>query len=72
MSVPGTNNDSLVRCTVCGSEEWVNFQACLQLGWPKCHGYTMRLETHPSLDAIGEATAAVVGAPKKTSGERNG
>jgi hypothetical protein len=54
--------DSLVRCTTCGYEEWVRFKTCLALGWPKCHGATMRLETHPDIekattDAIDEQIA---------------
>ena len=32
----------LCRCTVCGREERTG-DAPLRDGWPRCHGYTMRL-----------------------------
>lgn len=32
-----------VRCTVCGREDWSG-SSPLRNGWPKCCGYTMRLE----------------------------
>lgn len=50
----GTGN-SLVRCEVCGEELSVDFKECLLGGWPKHHGYTMRLvETPTNLDEVVE------------------
>lgn len=34
-----------VRCTVCGREERTDHGRSLETGWPKCCGYTMRLES---------------------------
>lgn len=36
--------DSYLRCTVCGRESTTGFAYSLREGWPKCCGYTMRLE----------------------------
>jgi hypothetical protein len=35
----------LVQCPACGAQETVDSAACLQSGWPKCCGATMRLVT---------------------------
>lgn len=37
------SNDSLVRCSVCEVIKKVDFGYCLENGWPKCCGVTMRL-----------------------------
>ena len=45
-----------VRCTVCGREQSTDHGVSLQHGWPKCCGYTMRLEsTKEFVRAIEEA-----------------
>ncbi len=33
-----------VRCETCGRTLTVDSAACLQTGWPTCHGETMRLQ----------------------------
>lgn len=35
----------MVWCTVCGRSERVNGAECLRHGWPKCHGYTMTIDS---------------------------
>ena len=40
----------LVRCTVCGREEHTGSNP-LRDGWPKCCGYTMRLEDNEKFKA---------------------
>jgi hypothetical protein len=47
--------DSIVVCTNCGKNESVEFARCLRNGWPKCCGYTMRLEVAPDLSVINAA-----------------
>jgi hypothetical protein len=39
-----TTRDSYLRCTVCGRTATTSFAGSLRDGWPKCCGYTMRLE----------------------------
>ncbi len=34
-----------VKCQTCGRELHVDSAVCLRSGWPKCCGYTMRLES---------------------------
>lgn len=53
--------DSYLKCTVCGREDVGNFSHNLRHGWPKCCGYTMRLErTDADIDAaVGDAFAPV-------------
>lgn len=42
-----------VRCTTCGRESHLDHASGLRWGWPKCCGYTMRLEsTREFIDAI--------------------
>jgi hypothetical protein len=50
--------DSIVVCTNCGKNESVEFARCLRNGWPKCCGYTMRLEVAPDLSVINAAVRA--------------
>jgi phage FluMu protein Com len=57
-SVPVLSADTTVRCDKCGSEQRVSFQACLRAGWPRCHGYTMRMvDTRAD---VGKAMTAVL------------
>ena len=35
-----------VWCRTCLREQKVDSAACLQYGWPKCHGHTMTID-HP-------------------------
>jgi hypothetical protein len=51
---------SKVRCTTCGKTKAVDFGACLASGWPKCCGYTMRLEDSPSPEQIDSAVKNIV------------
>jgi hypothetical protein len=47
-----SDQDSYLRCTVCGRESTTNFASSLSRGWEKCCGYTMRLErTDANIDA---------------------
>jgi len=34
-----------VKCDICGKEQDVNGEHCLEHGWPQCHKETMRLIT---------------------------
>ncbi len=34
-----------VWCTVCGRSQKVDGAECLRSGWPKCHGYTMTIDS---------------------------
>lgn len=57
----------LVWCTVCGRSQKVIAADCLQAGWPKCHGYTMTIDS-PEERAFftrgsGKAVAAQVSPP---------
>lgn len=54
-----STQDSFLRCTECGREQTTNFSGSLQNGWPKCCGYTMRLEsTKADIGAaVGDAIA---------------
>ena len=49
-----SGEDSVVACLTCKRTEDVDFAKCLRLGWPKCHGATMRLVT--TMADVGEAT----------------
>jgi hypothetical protein len=42
-------NDTILRCATCHKTQEVNFATCLVNGWPKCCGYTMRLEKYPDI-----------------------
>ena len=53
-------NDTTVECTKCERRERVNFGYCLQNGWPKCHGLTMRAVWTPTEAQIDEAVKAAV------------
>lgn len=35
----------MVWCTVCGRSERVDGANALRHGWPKCHGYTMTIDS---------------------------
>lgn len=35
----------MVWCTVCGRSESVIGADCLRHGWPKCHGFTMTIDS---------------------------
>jgi hypothetical protein len=35
----------IVWCTVCGRSQKVVGADCLRHGWPKCHGYTMTIDS---------------------------
>lgn len=35
----------IVWCTKCGRSQKVNAADCLRSGWPKCHGYTMTIDS---------------------------
>jgi len=41
----------MVWCKTCGRSQKVDSAECLRSGWPKCHGYTMTIdspeERHP-------------------------
>jgi hypothetical protein len=58
MSSP-SEGDSFLKCTECGREDRTNFSHSLRHGWPKCCGYTMRLErTEADIGAaVGDAMA---------------
>ena len=47
------------RCTVCGRSQAVDMAYCLGHGWPKCCGYTMRVECTPA--EMGEAADKLFG-----------
>ena len=47
--------EMLVKCTVCGREERPDHGRSLEAGWPKCCGYTMRLETNKEFIAAIES-----------------
>lgn len=66
MNPPSQQQDSYLRCTECGRKETTNFSHSLRNGWPKCCGYTMRLErTDADIGgAVGDAMA-----PLKTARE---
>jgi hypothetical protein len=54
--------DCDLLCTVCGRESQTNFASSLREGWPKCCGYTMRLE-HTDAD-IDQAVKQAVGSAR--------
>lgn len=35
-----------VHCTVCHFTDEVSVAAASREGWPKCHGYTMTIDSH--------------------------
>lgn len=47
--------EMLVRCTECGREAHPDSHGALRDGWPKCCGYTMRLESAKEFVAAIEA-----------------
>lgn len=51
-------SDTFLRCTVCGRETTTSFGGSLRDGWPRCCGYTMRLE-RTDADVEAETTAVV-------------
>jgi hypothetical protein len=40
--------DTTVRCAGCGATQLVFMVACLERGWPVCHGQTMQLADPPA------------------------
>lgn len=46
----------MVWCTVCGRSESVNGADCLRNGWPKCHGFTMTIDSPDERRAIARPT----------------
>ena len=53
-------SDTTVRCEKCGRTKRVDFSVCLRMGWPKCHGYTMRLDKYPIPADIERATKKAI------------
>lgn len=45
----------MVWCSVCGRSQKVDGAECLRSGWPKCHGYTMTIDS-PEERAAREVT----------------
>jgi hypothetical protein len=35
----------IVWCTTCGRSQAVNVSECMKIGWPKCCGYTMTIDS---------------------------
>ena len=35
----------MVWCTVCGRSQQVDGAECLRSGWPKCHSFTMTIDS---------------------------
>lgn len=52
--------EMLVKCTVCGRVAHPSAEGSLHSGWPKCCGYTMRLESTKEFVAAVEAGAVKV------------
>lgn len=53
-SVPQLSR-GVVWCTVCGRSQRVDAAGSLRSGWPKCHGYTMTIdspEERAALEAV--------------------
>lgn len=50
-----------VWCRTCGSTQKVNVGQALQEGWPKCHGYTMTLDSPKEQRQYADTGGAVAG-----------
>lgn len=59
-------NDSIVKCGVCGYTQRVSFSDSLKNGWPKHHGRTMELITHPTEEMINRAVKGCFDAKTET------
>ena len=68
MSAEAQGAGYLVRCTVCGRESRTGRNP-LRDGWPKCCGYTMRLEDNEAFKADIERAMGEDFAPALTTQE---